>query len=515
MNIILQIGKTIAKGLLAGLNELKVSAAPALIKYLELLEKIAIRGIAGPLVLATLAFLGYGVTTTLVDVLQYWGWVGPFWSSIASLLLLTEWLWMTALALAGIVSFAYVWLCGVLAAPIGIAAHASSPAPRSTPSSPVTVTWGGLAGSILTEIRDARIGITNALQAGVAEYVSQVKFALTFIGLTYFFAAIFPGLRAVILLFILGALILTAMREFKHPVASFLRFAVCVALVWCIAGRMFPALNPFVSTFGTSPGKLTMKEVGATAHGTWHFINVFVPASWTKPAFWLLLLVVAPFVYTGYSTLLGLAKKASSQVTGVTAGTDPHGGATPAHDAHHGASSSGGGGGKLTTAGIIAFIALIAVVIGIKILDLHERRGARIGAEMELRKIREIAESERRAILNASHDTVATVTRRSTQTSDPLTIPEGLKDLRNPRMYELTLTTTNWSEEIPRPVGQSIRTHPPDLLTEMRVNGKEQGVRTRVPGVHAPIKGTHSFALRLKEGASTTVVVGVGWETSH
>ena len=503
MNIILQISKTLAKGLLTGLNELKVSATPAFLKYLELLEKIATKGIGGPLVLAVLAYLGYGVTTTSVDILQYWGWTGKFWSWVALLLGKTGGLWTTILTIAGIVSFGYVWLLGVLAAPIGVAIHASSPATRTVPHTPVAVSLGTLASSILTEIRDVRIGITNALQVGVKEYVSQVKLALTFVGLTYFFASMFPGLRAVLLLFILGALILTALREFSHPVASFIRFAVCVALLWCVAGKMFPELNPFINDFSTSP-KVVVKKM-------WDATNVFVPENWTKPAFWLLLCVVAPFMYIAYRAILGWARNAFVPTATVVAGSHLHGATATAQSTSHGGGHGSHGNKFFDSLVIVA----IAVFIAGCIFWMYNRwvnwdtlRDIRIDAQAELHRVREARQSS----APAPRASVASATPAGVPPADPLTIPDGLRGLKNPKMYELSLTT-NWSEEIPRPVGQSVRTHPPDLLTEMRVNGKT--VRDRMPGVHSSIKGTHSFALRVKDGSPVTVVVGVGWETSH
>ncbi len=497
MKTILKIGKTIVKGLLTGLNELKVNATPAFIKYLEALEELAMRGIVYPFVLGTLAFFGYGIATTSVDVLQYCGWTGKFWSWIALLLGKTEGLWATALALAGIVSFVYVWFCGVLAAPIGVIVHASSPSTRSVPSAPVTVSWGGLAGSILTEIRDARIGITNALQAGVTEYVWQVKFGLTFIGATYFFAALFPGLRAVILLCILGALILTAMRGFKSPTASVLRFAVCVALLWCVAGRRFPVLNPFVSLFGTSPEKLTMKEVGATAKGTWDYINVFIPGNWTKPAFWLMLLVVAPFVYVAYGTILGWAKK-----TTAGASADSHGATAPvAHDTSH-----GGGGAKLfdrlVVVAIVVFICWCIIGMYNRWKNWDTLRDMKIEAAAELHRIRE----------EARQATPAPTTPTSVASATPTSVePQIWCGLKNPTKHIRTLTSTNWCEDMPKPWGMWVKFSPSSIADRLgvRVNGKKELLVEADGSFTFPSEAT-SFAFKLQSGDPVRTTIGVG-----
>ncbi|MDO8619865.1 MAG: hypothetical protein Q7R64_00755 [bacterium] len=515
MKIVLQIAKTIVGWLLAGLNELKVSATPALLKYLELIEKLAIKGIAGPLVLGALAFLGFGITTLSVDILQYWGWTGRFWSWVALLLGKTGVLWTAMLAIAGIVSFMYMWLCGVLAAPIGVLVHAASPTPRSTPSAPVTISFGELTGSILTEIRDARIGLTNALQVGVKEYVSQVKFVLTFVGLTYFFAAIFPSLRGTVLLFILGALILTAMREFKHPVASFLRFAVCVALLWCVAGRMFPVLNPFAHYFGTSPEKLTMTEIEGTTRSTWDFVNVFIPANWTKPAFWLLLIVVAPFVYVAYTTVLGLAKTASARATTAVGGADHHGATSPTHDTSHG-SGHGGGSGRLMQAGIIALIALVLVVIGTKVLDFHERHGARIGAEEELRRIRLLAEEAQTRTSAPRPGNGSTAVRTPTETINMVTpslMATAKQGLKNAKGYVLNVSSETFSPGVPLPSDMSFRIEPEGFPTVIQVNGEY--IWERTPGVLNIVPNDARFLCVKAKNASTytNIIMWVGKES--
>lgn len=504
MKTILKTAKNIVGWLWAELHDLKADATPAVLKYIELLERLATKGIGIPLAVAAVAFLGYGITTTFVDVLQYWGWTGRFWSWIALLLPKTGGLWSSLIALAGIVSFSYAWLCSVLVSPVGILAHASVPGARSVPSARVEVSWATLPDSLLTEIRDAKIGIANALHTGVEKYVRQVKFVLTFIGGTYLVAAMFPGMRGMIFQLILGALFLTAMREFKNPVASFLRFALCVVFLWFIAAQTFPALNPFRAAFGNGLEAVTMGDVKTTVKSLWDSTNSFFSEGWKKPAFWLLLIALLPFAWVTYRALLGLGKKVSGQ----TAESVSHTTTAPASHTHaegeHHSSSRGS-----SPYGWLKVIAVVVVIVGIGWLIANSMMGSwnlalerQQNAEVRRHTIavneatrRENAARASATVPSTPRNGSARVTLEPSPTpvmASPSLIATSKLGLQNAKGYVLALSTNRLSLAVPCPSrGYGLMVEPVEYLdkVELFINGMKWD--DRIPGAQnkAPTDG--------------------------
>ena len=516
MNTILKTAKAIVGWLLVGLSDLKAGATPAVLKYIELLERLATKGIGIPLAVAAVACIGYGITTTFVDILQDENWTGRSWPWIALALLLgkTGGLWSGIIALAGIVSFVYAWLCAVLASPVGVLAHASVPGARSVPSEPVAVSWGTLPSSFLTEIRDARIGISNAVHTGVEKYVHQMKFVLTFIGLTYLFAGLFPSLRGSIFLFILGALILTAMREFRNPVASVIRFAVCMALLWCAAENIFPALNPFTYYFKASPREVTMVEVTATTKSFWDFVNSFFLTNWTKPAFWPLLIAVMLFGWVAYRALLGLGEK----VSGETAEAVSHTTTAPASNHTHGGTGS-------NPYGWLKVIAVVLVIVGIGWLIANSMLSS-WNLALERRQNQEVRQhtiAVNEAVRAAAAAAVPNAPSRNgggRVTSEPSPAPvmaspsliaTSKLGLQNPKGYVLALSTNRLSLGVPcPPKTMCLRIEPEEVSDTIQifVDGMKWD---RVPGVRNIVPGDAKFFQYLTKDPSTTnIIVWVG-----
>ena len=520
MKTLLQIAKTIMGWLLAGLDDLKVDATPGVLKYLELLRRLATKGIGIPLAVAAMAFLGYGITTTFVDILQYWGWTGRFWSWVALLLGKTEGLWSSVIALAGIVSFVYAWLLSVLISPIGVVAHATVPGARSVPTTPVTVSWGTLAGSILTEIRDARVGVTNALHAGVEKYVHQVRFSLTCIGGTYLVAAMFPNLRGVVFQLILGTLFFTAMKGFKNPIATFLRFAFCGAFLWFIAAQTFPALNPFKAAFGNGPEAVTMGNVETTVKSLWDSINTFFLEGWTKPAFWLLLIAVGPVMYVAYRALLaGLAKKVPA--TQAAEGGDSHATTTTSHShggsEHH--SSSGGGNGRLGT-----IVATIVILLGIwfvwsSVVSWDEHR---VAGEVRRHTIAVNEAVRRENTVRAAAAVPSTPPRnggarvasepKTPDMASPSLIATSRPGIQNAKGYVLALSTHRLSLGVPfPPQGHNYWIEPEEHVSKVDVFINGMKWKDRVPGAQnsVPLGGTF-FQYLATDPSVTNIIVWLG-----
>ncbi|MDO8619863.1 MAG: hypothetical protein Q7R64_00745 [bacterium] len=502
MNAITRLFKFLLTGLWAGVEWVKQTAPDEAKKYLGALEKLTYVAIGIPT-----AFVALGFGLYFVSQLSMYSWLR--WLGVL------EPLWKVSVLTGGVCALVFGILLAIFAAPIGALISSATEIAKAPSDTTTTDTlpwyrWFSPIGS-LREARGIGSELMQSLRRAIERYLDAVRFVLVISGFGFFFYATLlprPSLL-LLLLFMMGVSTIWLNRAYRTIWAWLAQAGVLgVMLLYWIA-FIFPSLNPFAYYFGTSPKALTMEDLeGRTATG-WNWAS----GNYNTPMFIALVVVLIAFVYVVTMLIRAVMRTMPGASTG--GDTDHHTATASVHsDGRHG--SSGGGSGRLMQAGIIALIALVLVVIGTKVLDFHERRGARIGAEEELRRIRLLAEEQVRVSTPRPGNGNGGTTATQTPTLDvPMAgatlIATSRRGLKNPKGYVIALSPTGLSEAVPcPPLGMHLRIEPEefDSMVQIFVNGMKWD---RIPGAQNIVSSDARFFQYLgKDLPPTNMIVWVG-----
>lgn len=446
MKSITQLIKFLFSGLGKGLAEIRIMAPPVALPYLLALQRFTLIAVGIPIVCVVVGFGFYWISLLgewRPDMTSWLGYLKP--------------LWRISVLLGGASALGFGTLLAVLAAPIGALISAATVSPQGGTATRVPLEklpwyhWLSPIG-ILREFRDIGAGLMQSLRTAIERYISAVRTVLVMAGFGFFFFSALPRPNVTLLLFCIVGVATIWLNRAYRTIWSWLAQAAAIAvmLMWTsllIFTSLFPKLEPEKLVLG---GKSAKEFSNADLTSRWDVWVAWVANHWIGVAIGLAVMTLLTYL---------LVKLFAKATTSATTGGVHHAATT----SHHGGGTSSG---WIGTALGIALLLLVVAYIGKVVLGAHEDRSARIDNQIEDRRARQ--EILRQTVLAAQVPTRTTVV--ASVPVAPSATPEIWCDLRSPTKYTFQFTT-NWSRQIPRPGGMSVRTSPTGLDYEIRENG--------------------------------------------
>ena len=321
-------------------------------------------------------------------------------------------------------------------------------------------------------------GKTGFLAQRLKGYISFVRQVLIYETATFAVLNLVPFQNwwaAVPLFFLIVGLLIVTSYEWATGTGKWLkpivRVASFTALGILLLGFIVPSILPKVNFFHmfwylARGEKIPEKDVysGTRDLQTTDVWSLVLGIGKWVGEHWIGVAVAVAVVLLLTYLLVKLFKKAATPAAGTVAGGSVH---------HATTTSSHGSGGK-SWLGMAALGAVIILCLGwlaLQVMDFDHRRSARLEAGERDAQLNEEARAAMRARASRLVAEGNGRTATQTQVAPPVTsAPTEWCGLRNPTMHTFQFTT-NWSRQIPRPAGMSVRTAPSSLDPEIRING--------------------------------------------